>query len=482
VDGSDADGVTLTRVPRDLDGRVDLDRVAATLHPADVLETAPGYGGWSYVVPHVADRLVDDGERTTWLRTDGGRQDAGDDPHAAIDRWCARHGVDPHATPDPQLPPFSGGLVGALGYDLGRRTETIPALAAADREPLHLSLRVAPVVVAVTPDREDAWLVTRAFGEDPRPWAARVRARLAAPVSVVAPARPRPSPVETTLPRAAYLHAVEEILGHIAAGDAFQVNLAQRLTLRTSLSTAALYRRLRDASPAPHAALLPDIGVASVSPETFLHVHAGTATARPIKGTRPRHDDPDLDAANADDLATSAKDRAENVMIVDLERNDLGRVCRPGTVRAPTLCAVEAHPTVWHLVSEVVGELRSGVGYGELLRATFPCGSITGAPKIAAMHIIERLEPVRRGWYCGAVGFLAPGAASLSVAIRTATRSPDGTVDHGAGGGIVADSDPAAEHAESLAKAAAFLTATGAGPLSPPARSAGFPRAHGDAG
>jgi para-aminobenzoate synthetase component I len=180
---------------------------------------------------------------------------------------------------------------------------------------------------------------------------------------------------------------------------------------------------------------------------------------RPIKGTRPRDADPDLDAAHADDLATSAKDRAENVMVVDLERNDLGRVCVPGSVRVPRLCVVEAHPTVWHLVSDVVGRLREGLGYGQLLRATFPCGSITGAPKVRAMEIIETLEPVRRGWYCGAVGFLAPGAASLSVAIRTATLHADGTVDHGAGGGIVADSDPAAEHAESLDKAAAFLRA-----------------------
>jgi para-aminobenzoate synthetase component I len=149
-------------------------------------------------------------------------------------------------------------------------------------------------------------------------------------------------------------------------------------------------------------------------------------------------------------------------MIVDLERNDLGRVCVPGTVRVPQLSVVEAHPTVWHLVSEVVGRLRPEVGYGQLLAATFPCGSITGAPKVRAMEVIEELEPVRRGWYCGAIGFLSPGAASLSVAIRTATRHADGTVDHGAGGGIVADSDPEAEHRESLDKAAAFLAAVGA--------------------
>jgi anthranilate/para-aminobenzoate synthase component I len=167
-------------------------------------------------------------------------------------------------------------------------------------------------------------------------------------------------------------------------------------------------------------------------------------------------------------LIAHPKERAEHVMLIDLERNDLGRVCVPGSVHVPVLCAVEGHPTVWHLVSDVVGHLRPEVGYGELLRAAFPCGSITGAPKVSAMTIIETLEPVRRGWYCGAAGFLAPGAASLSVTIRTATRHPDGRVDHGVGGGIVADSDPAAEHRESLDKAAAFLRAIGGEVVSRP--------------
>jgi para-aminobenzoate synthetase component 1 len=150
-----------------------------------------------------------------------------------------------------------------------------------------------------------------------------------------------------------------------------------------------------------------------------------------------------------------------------MERNDLGRVCVPGSIRVPRLLEVEAHPTVWHLVSTVEGELRPDVGFGDLLRATFPCGSVTGTPKVRAMSIIDRLEPVRRGVYCGAIGFLSAGTMSTSVAIRTASLTATGTVDYGAGGGVVADSDPLAEHAESLDKAAAFLRAIGATGLTP---------------
>lgn len=452
----------LDGVPRTRAGLVDLDRVAAALGDADVLETATDHDGWSYVVPSGGPRLVDDGHRTRMLYPDGEADDLGPDPFAALEEWCTAHAITPDAPADPALPPFSGGLVGAFAYDLARRVERLPALAADDRRQRHLSLRVAEVVVAVHPRREDAVLVVRPLGTPPADLERRVEAvvtALAAAPTIAATPVPSPRDVTTSLPRTDYLCAVVTALDHIAAGDCFQVNLTQRLTVDWDVPLPVLYRRLRDASPAPYAAALPDIGVASVSPETFLEVRGREVTVRPIKGTRPRDADPEIDAAHADDLATSAKDRAENVMVVDLERNDLGRVCVPGSVHVPRLCAVEAHPTVWHLVSDVVGRLRPDTGYGQLLAATFPCGSITGAPKVRAMTVIETLEPVRRGWYCGAIGFLSAGHASLSVAIRTATRHPDGTIDHGAGGGIVADSDPAAEHEESLAKAAAFLAA-----------------------
>ncbi len=466
--------------PRDGDGRVDVDACVQALGPADVLESADG-SGWHYVLPHGRWRLTDDGRRS-WLEAAGRRvRDLGSDPFAAIDHVGAELGAHPEAPADPDLPPLTGGLVGALAYDLARRVEHLPRLAVDDRSGPLLSLRVAEVVCAVTPARDRALLVARplppslAGGEDPRRRArdavVNARDRLAAADrrrqegrsrSRVEPTRVPPQVAWTSLPRADHLAAIEALLAAIGAGRVFQVNLAQRLSARWSGDVHGLYRALRSVSPAAFGAALPDVGVASISPETFLAVDGPAVRTRPIKGTRPRARDAALDAALADDLATAAKDRAENVMVVDLERNDLGRVCRPGSIGVPELTRVEAHPTVWHLVSTVEGELTAGTGYGALLRATFPCGSITGAPKIAAMSLIEQLERVRRRWYCGAIGFLSPGHARLSVAIRTATLHPDGVVDHGAGGGIVADSDPSSEHAETLDKAAAFLRAVSA--------------------
>jgi para-aminobenzoate synthetase component I len=470
------------RAPRRADGTIDVDACADALGPADLLESAAG-DGWSYVVPHGPQVVVDDG-RSTRLSGPQGSVDLGTDPFDAVDRLCVQARLRPSDEPawsGPELtaaerPPFLGGLIGAFAYDLGRRIERIAPATVVDRPQPELFLRIADLVLAVAPGGQRAWFVTRPVPTPlvPVPDRSGLAARLAdaqthieaTPTTAVGSpdrrATPTPQTVSTSLPRERYLTAVGRILDQIAAGEVFQVNLTQRLTARWPGDTLSLYRALRQVSQAAYGAALPAIGVASVSPESFLEVHGSRVVTRPIKGTRPRAADATLDAALADDLATSTKDRAENVMVVDMERNDLGRVCRPGTVRVPHLTEVEGHPTVWHLVSTVTGELRDGIGYGELLRATFPCGSITGAPKVSAMQRIEDLEGVRRGWYCGAIGFLGPGRAALSVAIRTATLGPDGRVDYGAGGGIVADSDPEAELAESLDKAVAFLTAVAA--------------------
>ena len=469
--------------PRDAAGRIDLDACVVALGPVDLLETATG-DGWSYLVPHTGWRLTDDGRRTILYGPEGRRRVLETDPFAALEGLSRLLGASPTSGQGARgtggtAPLLTGGLVGALAYDLGRRTERLPVRARDDRGRAHLDLRVVEVVCAVPPDRAHLELLATTLPVElatPTPpvhrrdqlaaaTAARLRAATAAgrvdhPELAAVP--PAPQVAWTSLPRDAHLAAVERILAAIAAGELFQANLAQRLSARWRGDVHALYRALRAASPAPFGAALPDAGVASVSPETFLAVDGDHVVTRPIKGTRPRAGDAALDAALADDLATATKDRAENVMVVDLERNDLGRVCRPGSVTVPELTRVEGHPTVWHLVSTVTGTLRPGTGYGELLRATFPSGSITGAPKIAAMGTIERLEGVRRGMYCGAVGFIAPGHARLSVAIRTAVLHPRGIVDHGAGGGIVADSDPETEHAETLDKAAAFLRAVAA--------------------
>jgi para-aminobenzoate synthetase component 1 len=264
-----------------------------------------------------------------------------------------------------------------------------------------------------------------------------------------------------------YLDAVSRVRDYIIAGDIFQANLSQRLEAPLREHPWSLYRRLRRINPAPFAAYLDfrDVVVASASPERFLGVPDGrTVEARPIKGTRPRGVGPEHDAALGMDLMESAKDRAENLMIVDLLRNDLSRVCRPGTVHVPELFALERYPTVHHLVSTVVGELPPDADAATLLAATFPGGSITGAPKIRAMEIIAELEPSRRGVYCGSIGYLSvTGAMDTSIVIRTylALAGPEGTprVYFSVGGGIVADSDPEDEYRETLAKGRALIEA-----------------------
>ena len=462
--------VELDGAPR-RDGIVDVDALCTALGPVDLLESADR-SGWTSIVPHdlASGGLADEHGRVVLRRSGAAPLDLGADPAAALDDAAARLGLDPAASPPPHVPmPFRGGLVGALAYELGARLAPgpVPVPPRDDTAVPDLALRLTGVVVAVPRERDRALLVIDRglLAREPGPVVAFVRARLRDGVPAAAEDAPSASirtVVATSLPHAAHTAAVRHVLALVAAGDAYQVNLAQRLRARWPGDAAGLYRRLRAASPASHAALLPDLGVVSVSPERFLRVRAGAVVTDPIKGTRPRADDPSLDAALADDLATSAKDRAENVMVVDLERNDLGRVCLPGSVTVPTLLELRGLPTVWHLVSSVAGRLRPGTGYGALLAATFPSGSVTGAPRLAAMRAIGRIEPVRRGWYCGAVGFLGRGDAELSVAIRTATVHSDGSATYGAGGGVVADSEPDAEIAESLDKAVPFLRAVGA--------------------
>jgi aminodeoxychorismate synthase component I len=262
--------------------------------------------------------------------------------------------------------------------------------------------------------------------------------------------------------RDVYAGRVRSILDEIERGGVYEVNLTQRMSTPWQGDPLALYAALRRESPAPFAAYLelPDVCIVGSSPERFLKAGSdGHVESRPIKGTRPRGADPDRDAALAEELVTSPKDRAENLMIVDLVRNDLGRVCRPGSVRVPELMQVEAYATVFQLVSTVVGRLREGCDGVDLVRACFPPGSMTGAPKIAAMRIAGALEPVRRGIYSGALGHLdVRGGLDLSVVIRTWLVKKGRAYLH-VGGAVVADSDPDAEYDESLDKARALQSA-----------------------
>jgi para-aminobenzoate synthetase component 1 len=263
--------------------------------------------------------------------------------------------------------------------------------------------------------------------------------------------------------REGYEAAVARSLQYIAAGDCYQVNLSRRFSAGFSGDPWSLFRRLQESSPAPFSAYLDcgDHQVLSSSPELFLRIHDGQVETRPIKGTRPRAADPEDDRALAEELLSSPKDRAELLMIVDLERNDLGRVCRYGSVYVPGLYRLESYANVHHLLATVRGQLRDGIGALECLRACFPGGSITGAPKIRAMEIIDELEPVTRGVYTGAIGWVdGRGNAEWNIAIRTMVVK-DGRVYLHAGGGIVADSDPTAEYEETLAKASGMLRALG---------------------
>ena len=300
---------------------------------------------------------------------------------------------------------------------------------------------------------------SRRRGTDPTPGGARPPAAPSYPVLGVEGAEE--IGLRSTFTHRGYLTAVARVREYILAGDIFQANLSQRFEVDLAEAPLDLYQRLRRTNPAAFGAYfnVGEFQILSVSPERFLRLSGRNVETRPIKGTRPRGLGPMHDALLGRVLAESDKDRAENVMIVDLLRNDLSRVCRPGTVRVPELFALEQHPTVHHLVSTVVGELEPNTDAVDLLRATFPGGSITGAPKVRAMEIIAELEPTRRGVYCGSLGYLATsGVMDTSIAIRTAIVR-NGVVYFQAGGGIVADSDPEAEYRETLDKARGIIRA-----------------------
>jgi para-aminobenzoate synthetase component 1 len=344
---------------------------------------------------------------------------------------------------------------GWLSHDLGREIETLPADAADD-------LGLPPAALG----RYEAWLewdharrTVRVCGRgDPT----HLLHALAHPATA-APVHDPLAGWESSLPRSRYEETVRRAIDYIRAGDVFQVNLSQRLRAAWDGDPFALYARLRQTSPAPFMALarLGGADVISASPERFLRRRGERIETRPIKGTRARGAGPAEDRRLALALRSSAKDRAENVMIVDLARNDLGRVAAFGTVEVTDLCALESHPGVHHLVSSVEARLRPGVRVADIVRATFPPGSVTGAPKIRALELIEELEPVRRGPYCGAIGCFSPGGdIDLSVAIRTFVAAR-GRLHLHVGGAVVADSDPALEWRETMHKAACLLEAAG---------------------
>jgi aminodeoxychorismate synthase component I len=374
-------------------------------------------------------------------------------PFDLLDRFCAA------TAPAAATEPLGGGVVAALSYELRHWVERLPARA---RDDLGL-----PVLYAAAYD----WLLSYCYRDrryrlasahcsaaELRTVAARLAALAARPVPR---ARRRPASTATDVTAAEYLAAVRATLDYIAAGDVYQVNLAQRFSVTNPPAPTVLFAALQRQHPMPFAAYVDggDFALVSNSPECFLTVDDATVATFPIKGTRPRGADASADRVLAAQLRADPKERAEHVMIVDLERNDLGRVCRAGSVRVDEFARVRSFPTLHHLVSRVSGRLTAGTRLADILRATFPGGSITGAPKIRAMQIIDELEPLRRGFYTGAIGFIGgDGRAVFNLAIRTAVATRTKVTYH-AGGGIVADSIPAREYDETLLKAQAFLTA-----------------------
>jgi para-aminobenzoate synthetase component 1 len=370
--------------------------------------------------------------------------------------------------------PFVGGWVGFVSYEAGMAVEGIRPTTAADVALPAICFALYDTV-AVFDRFQGRWYAVgvdwpAGCGIDRPPVEERlaeVRAGLEAagaapPIAWEAAACPPPVP---TITRQAYLDSVRRAKRYIEAGDVYQVNLTRRFTTTTTATPLELYRRLRRANPSNFAALLQwgDQAVISSSPELFLDLRDGLVVTRPIKGTRPRTGDPALDSVRRGELAHSEKDRAELTMIVDLLRNDLGRVCRFGSVRVRSAAELEEHPTVYHLVGTVEGRLRPECGWVDLLRAAMPGGSITGAPKIRAMQIIDELEPACRSVYCGSIGYVGlDGSMCLNIAIRTMVMDR-GKLHLFAGGGIVADSDPEDEYEETLAKAAGMLRALGHG-------------------
>ena len=375
------------------------------------------------------------------------------DPFMLVRDYLARQESNPADLP------FMGGAVGYFSYDLARRLESVPSLAEdAERLP-EMRVGIYDWALVVDHQEQKCWLASHGRAPQTRQrWAEWVERFQNVTSPTLEPFRFLGA-LKSNLDEVAYTQAFDRILHYIHEGDCYQVNLAQRFAIHAEGNAWAAYVQLRQQSPAPFSAYLnlPDVKILSASPERFLTVRQRQVETRPIKGTRPRSTDAVQDRQNAEALQASLKDRAENLMIVDLLRNDLGKNCLPGTVRADQLFTLESYPQVHHLVSVVTGRLAQGHDALHLLRGCFPGGSITGAPKLRSMEIIEELEHNRRGVYCGAIGYIGfDGAMDTNIAIRTGVFS-EGVFRFWAGGGIVADSESSAEYQETWDKAANML-------------------------
>lgn len=469
----------------------------------DLIQVVRSLAGWPKLIVFESALRREGVGRFSYVTADPcaffekGRVAFGEDPFGEL-----RGAMTRFACPAlPGLPPFQGGAAGLLSYELGHAWERLPERTTDEFELPDLAVGIYDWVIAWDHAAGRAWIVSQGWPEtEPGRRAARAERQIEQVLAALRGAggretdhgrisgnpsqgeRQNPREAPPTLPRdllapqfpapgldgltsdfsrEAYLRAVERVIEYIRAGDIFQANLSQRLLAPLTVSPLELYGRLRKRNPATFAGYFAcdDWALVSASPERFVCLREGEVETRPIKGTRRRRSTPEADLFTGDELRESEKDRAENVMIVDLLRNDLSRVCEPGSMRVPRLCAVETYETVQHLVSEIRGRLSPGRDAWDLLAATFPGGSITGAPKVRAMEIIRELEPTVRGPYCGSlIGVGFDGSLDASILIRTLVCRK-GWVQCGVGGGIVAQSDPMREYEETLHKAEGMLRA-----------------------
>lgn len=410
------------------------------------------YGRYDIMAAAPFMMLSTDGANTE-IRDLQGTRIASDDPFRLLKQALA-----PYVVPACELP-FCGGAIGYFGYDLARRLEYLPEHAQDGEHIPQMMVGIYDWAVIVDHREKRAWLVSHGLNAQTHEIWQALCALFEKPAALSHGEFALNSGVTSNMDLPTYAAAFDKIKKYIHEGDCYQVNLAQRFAAQAQGDVWAAYLHLRKISPAPFLAYMnfPGVQVLSGSPERFLQVKGTHVETRPIKGTRPRSDNPLEDSNNAAELKASLKDRAENLMIVDLLRNDISKSCATGSVRADRLFALESFANVHHLVSTVTGTLAPDMTALDLLRGCFPGGSITGAPKLRAMEIIEELEPHRRGLYCGAIGYIGfDGNMDTNIAIRTAIYSA-GEIRFWAGGGIVADSEMQKEYRETWDKASSML-------------------------
>ncbi len=420
------------------------------------------YGRYDIIVaePFITLSTIENGTQTkTEINRQGQVEISSDDPFEILNNLMA-----PYKAAQGSLP-FCGGAVGYFAYDLARQVETLPNLSLLNPTIPHMMVGIYDWAMVVDHREKTTCLVSNGFQKSTRDGWADLCAMFDAPVK---PESEDTFELTTTITSnmdfSQYAKAFNAIKSYITEGDCYQVNLAQRFSAKAHGNAWVAYNKLREISPAPFMAYMNfgHLQVLSGSPERFLQVVANHVETRPIKGTRPRSEDAAQDQQYADDLQASIKDRAENLMIVDLLRNDISKSCEIGSVKADKLFLLQSFANVHHLVSIVTGMLKPGKSVIDLLRGCFPGGSITGAPKLRSMQIIEELEPNRRGVYCGAIGYIGfDSNIDTNIAIRTAVYSTDengaGEINFYAGGGIVADSVLEKEYAETLDKASSMM-------------------------